>query len=92
MELNFTQRRKEKNSRGKQNNKFQKTYYLCGKSSHFARDCRLRNLITPRQINAMLREILDSQDDIRKQVDKETNALKTKSNDDYYLVENSNQL
>ena len=40
----------------------------------------------------MLREILNSQDDIRKQIDIEANILKTKSNDDYYLVENSNQL
>jgi len=44
------------------------------------------------QINAMLREIFDSQNDIRKQIDTEANIPKTKSNDDYYLVENSNQL
>ncbi len=40
----------------------------------------------------MLREIFNSQNDIRKQVDKEANTLKTESNDDYYLVENLNQL
>ena len=40
----------------------------------------------------MLREILNSQNDIKKQVDTKTNILKTKSNDDYYLVENLNQL
>ncbi len=45
-----------------------------------------------RQINAMLREILDSQDDIREQIDTEANTLETKSNDDYYLIENPNQL
>jgi len=38
MKLDFTQQRKEKNSKEKQDNKFQKTCYSCGKSSHFARD------------------------------------------------------
>ncbi len=59
MKLNFIQRRKEKNFKEKQNNKSQKTCYLCGKSSHFARDYRLRNLINRRQINVILREIFD---------------------------------
>jgi hypothetical protein len=45
-----------------------------------------------RQINAMLREILDSQDNIREQIDTEANNPKTGSNDDYYLVEDPNQL
>ncbi len=40
----------------------------------------------------MLREILDSQDDIRKQIDTKANIPKTRSNDNYYLVENPNQL
>jgi hypothetical protein len=59
MELNSTQYRKEKNSRGKQDSK-SKTCYSCDKSSHFARDCRSKNLMISRQINAMLRKILNN--------------------------------
>ena len=40
----------------------------------------------------MLREILDNQNDIKEQVDTRANILKTRSNDDYYLIENLNQL
>jgi len=60
MKLDFSQRRKEKNSKEKQNNKSQKTCYSCDKSNHFARDYWSQNLINRQQINAMLREILNS--------------------------------
>ncbi len=44
------------------------------------------------QINAMLREILNSQNDIKEQVDTKANILEIRSNDDYYLIKNLNQL
>jgi len=59
MKLDSTQYCKEKNSRRKQNNK-SKTCYSCDKLNHFARDYRSKNLMISRQINAMLREILNS--------------------------------
>ena len=40
----------------------------------------------------MLREIFDSQDNIRKQINIETNIFETKLNDNYYLIENLDQL
>ncbi len=40
----------------------------------------------------MLREIFNSQNNIRKQINIETNTLKIKSNDNYYLIKNPNQL
>ena len=40
----------------------------------------------------MIREIFDRQNDIRKQIDTKMNILKTKSNDNYYLIKNLNQL
>ncbi len=38
----------------------------------------------------MLREILNNQNDIKKQINIKTNILKTKSNNDYYLIKNLN--
>jgi len=59
MKLNSTQYCKKKNSKRKQDSK-SKTCYSCDKPSHFARDCRSKNLMISQQINAMLREIFDS--------------------------------
>ncbi len=40
----------------------------------------------------MLREIFNNQNNIRKQINIEANTLKIGSNNDYYLIENLNQL
>ncbi len=40
----------------------------------------------------MLREIPNNQDDIREQTDTEADTPETGSDDDYYLVENPDQL
>ena len=80
MKLNFTQRRKKKNFREKQDNKNLKMCYTCDKSSCFVKDCRLKNLMILRQINVILREILNSQNDVKKQSDTKTHISKIKSN------------
>ncbi len=66
--------------------------YLYNKSDYFARDCRLQNLIDCRQINTILKEIFNSQNNIRKQIDTKTDTLETESNNNYYLIKNSDQL
>ena len=61
MKLNFTIRfNKGKNFKVKRDNmKKNKTCYSCDKSSHFAKDCRSREMMPQRQINVMLRKKLD---------------------------------
>jgi len=49
-------------------------------------------LINCRQINTILKKIFDSQNNIRKQIDTETNTLKTELNNNYYLIKNPDQL
>ena len=55
MEIDATQRRKEKIPRSKQNNKKEKKCYSCGKTGHFAKNCRSKNVVQQRQFNATLR-------------------------------------
>ena len=61
MKLNFTIRHnKEKNFKIKRNNmKKDKTCYTCDKSSHFVKNYRSRKMMLQRQINVMLKKILD---------------------------------
>jgi hypothetical protein len=66
IELDFIQQHKKKIFREKQDNKNSKTCNLYSKPNHFARDCCLKNLIILQQINTILREIFDSQNNIKK--------------------------
>ena len=89
MELNSTERpNKGKNLKTKRGNmKKDKTCYSCGKSSHFAKDCRSRGMVPQRQINAMLRKKLDEWN--TQKID--SNNSKTTSiitNDEYFRVKN----
>ena len=61
MKLNFTiPFNKGKNLKAKRGNmKKNKTCYSCDKSSHFAKDCRSREMMPQRQINVMLKKKLD---------------------------------
>ena len=95
MKLNFTQRRKRNKSlRDKQqNNKNSKKCYACDKSSHFAKNCRSKKLMLQRQINVTLRIIFETEKNWKKVVYSEsTETSKNNSNDDYYLIEKSENL
>ena len=61
MKLNFMIRfNKGKNFKVKRSNmKKNKTCYSCGKSSHFAKNCRSREMMPQRQINVMLKKKLN---------------------------------
>ena len=95
MELDFTQRRKgNKSFKSKQqDNRNSKKCYACGKPSHFARDCRSKRLMPQRQINATLRVVLEIKKDWEETVYSEsTETPEDSSDDDYYLVEGSEDL
>ena len=61
MKLNFTIRlnKGEKFQNKEKKMKKKKTCYSCGKSSHFAKDCRSREMMFQRQINVTLRKMLN---------------------------------
>ena len=61
MKLDFTIRsNKGKKFQNKENDmKKKKTCYSCDKSSHFVKNCRMREMMFSRQINVTLKKILD---------------------------------
>ena len=93
MKLNFTIRHnKGKNPKIRRDNmRKDKTCYSCGKSSHFAKDCRSRGMMLQRQINVMLRKELD---EWKTQNIDSNNSKITKiiTNDDYFWIRNLEEL
>ena len=68
-----------------------KTCYFCDKSSHFAKDCRSREMMLQRQINVMLKKILDewNTQDIDLNNSKITRII---TNNDYFRIKNFEEL
>ena len=93
MKLDFTIHfNKGKNLKIKRDNmKKDKTCYSCDKSSHFAKDCRSRKMMSQRQINVMLRKELDEwkTQNIDSKNSKITNII---TNDDYFRIRNLKEL
>ena len=93
MKLNSTQQRKRKNLR-KKSKRTNKTCYSCDKSDHFAKNCRSRDMMSRRQINATLRK--DSENwiiiNLKKIVRQIARISKSVSNDDYFHVETREKL
>ena len=95
MKLNFIQRRKKNKSfkDKQQDNRNNKKCYAYDKSNHFARDCRSKRLMFQRQINVTLKVVFEIEKNWKKAVYSEsTETSKDNSNDDYYLIEKSENL
>ena len=93
MKLDFAIRHnKGKNFKVKQNNmKKNKTCYSCDKSSHFAKNCRSREMIPQRQINVMLKKKLDEWN--TQNIDFDNSKItKIITNDNYFRIRNLEEL
>ena len=93
MKLNSTIRyNKGKNLKAKRGNmKKDKTCYSCDKSSHFAKNCRSREMMPQWQINVMLRKELDEWN--TQNIDSNNSKItKIITNDDYFRIRNLEEL
>lgn len=88
MKLDSTQRRTRINFKRKQNKK--KTCYSCDKSSHFAKDCRSKNMIKREQLNATLKVESDDWEHVEhaemKNIAKESKSSKISAENEYFHV------
>ena len=93
MKLNSTIRsNKEKKPQSKGNDmRKKKTCYSCDKSSHFVKDCRMREMMFSRQINVTLRKIFNEWK--TQNIDSNnSNIASIITNDEYFKIKNSKKL
>ena len=87
MELNITIKHKEKSFKEKKSKNKNIKCYNCDISDHITRNCHKRNMMSQRQLNAMLNtETKDDQKEIQKQ-----GTLDSNSNDEYFHVESKKE-
>lgn len=93
MKLNFIERLKEKEFKGKrnkQNKQESKKCYSCEKKRHFARDYRLINVMNRRKLNVLQKMVMRERQS--KEFESESKFSRVITNDEYYRIKNIDEL